>query len=123
ALGPEHVVAHLAAFVVIARRRKAWRAVRSGGWMARAALVIVAFGMAANVAWGVAVQPHPGMELGAMLRDIGPSIGDLPKVFRQAVAVFGWQDVPAPLIVPLLWGILFLGITALALLVGCRRQR
>jgi hypothetical protein len=122
-LGPYLVVANAVAFVLLAGPRAARRVVRSGRRLAAVALGLSLAGIAANVAWGILVQPKPAVHLGTAAHDLWPQIQHLPTVYREAVAVFGWQDVPAPSFVWWLWGILLLGLFAVAFVVGRPRQR
>ena len=121
--GPFLVVSYAAAFVLIAGPHRARRTVGDAGWIGRGALAAVALGITANLAWGIAAQPSPPFSLQAAVNDLWPSVTELPTVYRQAVAVFGWQDVRAPVIVPWAWGLLLVGSLTLALSVGDRRQR
>jgi len=122
-LGPIYVVVVLAIFVLAAGPRDAVRVLRRGGRWAAAAGAAVAVGVAANLAWGVAVQPHPSPSVHSVLSWVRPSIGEVPEVLRQDIGSFGWQDVNMPRVAYLAWAVLVLVLVVAAFAVGQRRQR
>ncbi len=122
-LGPFYLLANVALLVAQAGPRGAWDRLRSGGRFAAAASTVVLLAVAANVGWGILVQPSPPFDPGSVLSSIGPAIRDIPGVLEQDVGRFGWADVRMPLAAVLAWGGVVVTLVALALLVGDRRQR
>jgi hypothetical protein len=104
----------------VARRRLAEqpRAAAGGG----AALILA---LAFILYWDLAVFPGaPERSEPATLRGLtGQSVGDLGRLLRETVGVFGWLDAYPPLVVPLGWGALVVALTAVAVVVGRRSDR
>lgn len=122
-LGPFFVVALVGLFTMAAGPRGALRTLRRGGGWALAAGTSVAVGVAANAAWGVAVQPHPSPSIRSVLSLVSPSAKEVPEVLRQTIGSFGWQDVNMPRVAYLAWAALLGALVALAFIVGRQRQR
>ena len=78
---------------------------------------------AANVAWEVFVQPHPGNLLRDLPSGLLGAASGLPEVMRQFIGVFGWLDTGLPTLAYLVWRLLVVVVITLALLVGNRRER
>lgn len=53
----------------------------------------------------------------------GQSVGDLGRLLREVVGVFGWLDATPPLVVPLGWGAMVVALVAVACLLGTRFDR
>jgi hypothetical protein len=122
-LGPFYLLAIVAVFVVQARPTPAWRVVRGGGWLAAAAVVATGVGVAANVAWGMAVQPQPPLDLGSVLSSVWPSVMEVPEVLAHGVGRFGWADVGMHPVAYVAWGAVVVGMVAVAFRVGRSRER
>ncbi|HEX2047722.1 MAG TPA: DUF2142 domain-containing protein [Acidimicrobiales bacterium] len=122
-LGPFYLLAIVAVFVVHAGPKRAWQVVRGGGWAAAVALAATGIGVAANVAWGLAVQPRPPFDLGRVLSAVWPSIKEVPEVLAQDVGRFGWADVDMPGVAYLAWGAVVVALVAVAVRVAGPRQR
>lgn len=122
-LGPFYLLAIVAVFVAHVGPTRAWPVVRRGGWAATAAVAATAAGVAANVAWGLAVQPQPPLDLGNVLSWVWPSIKEIPDVLGQDVGRFGWADVYLPTVAILAWGAVVVAMVAVAFAVGGPRQR
>lgn len=123
-IGPFLLVADLLIFLVLVGPRGAWRIGRRAGRAALAATAAVVLGVAANVAWGVAVQPQPGLPpIDDALGEVGPTVRQLPEILRQVVGIFGWQDVNMPLLASLAWGGLVAALIVVAFVIGQWRQR
>jgi len=121
--GPVYLLADVGLLVVQGGPRAAWRTVRKGGRLAAAAGVVMLLAVAADVAWGVVVQPHPSVTAGAVLSAVGRSILDVPHVLGQDVGSFGWADVAMPRGAYVVWGAVVLGLVVVAFSVGRPRQR
>jgi len=122
-LGPFFLLAHAALLVLLLGPRQVFLTLRSGRWWSAAALAAIVAGVAANAAWGLVVQPHPPLDVGAVLGWIPHSLGDLREVLRQDVGSFGWADVNMPKAAYAAWTALELVLVAAAFVVGSRRQR
>lgn len=122
-LGPFFLVAHLMIYLTLVGRRQALQTLRLGGRKAAAACTALVAGVAANVAWGVAVQPHPGVRPEHLLPSILPSLREIPAILRHSVGIFGWQDIPIPLMATRAWFVM-VGVTVIVgFVLGNRRQR
>jgi len=122
-LGPVFLVALVGLFVVAAGPRGAVDVLRRGGRWATAAGAAVSIGIIANLAWGIAVQPHPSPGLRSVLSWVGPSVREVPEVLRQDIGSFGWADVNMPRAAYLAWGLMVVGLVVMAFVIGQRRQR
>ncbi len=89
---------------------------------AAAAVAVVAAGIA-GAAWELANQPRPSPSGTGVADAIGPSLANLPTLFRQAVGVFGALDAPMPAVGHLGWLALLAALTVAAVAVGARRDR
>ncbi len=121
--GPFFVAANVALVLAHVGPRRAAATISAGGRLAVAGLGLVALAVAANLAWGVAVQPRPDADLHSVLSWVGPSLREVPEVLRQDVGVFGWADVSMPRVAYGAWAVLAVGLVALALAVAGRRER
>jgi hypothetical protein len=122
--GPLFVVATLLVVAALAGRDGLRSAVAPPRAPAAATAALVAIAAAFNSFWELTQQPHPG----ASTSDIRPGLhnawDDLPGLAKQVVGVFGTAlDVPLPLVVYLLWGLLLAGVVGLALRLGSQRER
>ncbi|MBJ7608963.1 MAG: DUF2142 domain-containing protein [Candidatus Dormibacteraeota bacterium] len=92
------------------------------GWAsATGAILVVA--IAANVAWQMAVAPHPPLTLAALRSGAGSVFGGVATLGRQLIGVFGWIDVPLPWPAYLPWALMLALLLLGAFLVAGRRQR
>src|SRR5204863_9339786 len=89
-LGPYFVVAHVVVFVVIAGRHRAWAIARAKPWRTVVTAAVVGAAVAANVIWGVLVQPKPDVDVGATPDYAARTIREVPRIYREAVSTFGW---------------------------------
>ncbi|MDQ4067959.1 MAG: DUF2142 domain-containing protein [Actinomycetota bacterium] len=122
-LGPYYLLVIVALFVVQLGPSRAWRALRGGGRLAALAVAATAAGVAANVAWGVAVQPNPPFDVGDAISSLGWAVRDVPEVLAQNVGRFGWADVDMPRPAYPLWGAMVAVMVGVAFAVGRPRQR
>ena len=122
-LGPFYLLAIVGVFVVQGGPKRAWRVIREGGWVAAAAVAAAGIGVAANLAWGLAVQPSPPLDPGSVLSAVWPSIKEVPEVLAHDVGRFGWADVGMHPLAYVSWGAVVVGLVAVAFRVGERRQR
>jgi Predicted membrane protein (DUF2142) len=123
--GPAWLALSVAAIVVVggipvARRRVAEqpRAAAVGG-------ALLAAGFAFVVYWDLVVFPRAPerSEPGTLSGLAGQSVGDLGRLLRESIGVFGWLDVTPPAVVPLGWGALVVAVVAIACLLGHRFDR
>jgi len=121
-LGPIFVISILVLFVVAAGPGRAIGLLRRGGRWAMGAGAVVSLGIAANVVWGVVVQPHPKLSL-SVLSLLGVSAREVPGVLREDIGSFGWQDVNMPRAAYVAWGAMVVALVVVAFVVGRRRQR
>jgi Predicted membrane protein (DUF2142) len=121
--GPFFVAANVALVLVLTGPRRVGRLVAAGGRLAVAAVGLGVLCVAANVAWGVAVQPRPSADLDSVLSWVGPSVREVPEILRQDVGAFGWADVDMPWPAYAAWAVLAGGLLGLALFVAGRRER
>ena len=122
-LGPFYLLAIVALLVVQGGPKRAWRVVRGGGWAAAAAVGATGIGVAANLAWGLAVQPSPPLDLGSVLSAVWPSITEVPGVLGHGVGRFGWADVGMHPVAYVAWAAVVVGLVAVAFRVGDPHQR
>jgi hypothetical protein len=118
--GP-YLLAAALAVIVLSSPRQTWVALRS-----RAALwsgLVLAACLGASVAWNLFVQPHPDLGVGDVLDWAGTAVRRWPRVYREAVAAFGWHDVEVSAAVHWAWGALLLSVIGLALAIGTWWQR
>lgn len=122
-LGPFYLLAIVAVFVAQGGPGRAWRVVRGGGWGAAAAVAATTVGVAANVAWGLAVQPRPPFDVGKVLAGVGPAVLDVSQVLGHGVGRFGWADVGMPAPAYVAWAAVVVALVGVAFAVGRPRQR
>jgi hypothetical protein len=122
-LGPFLLAAVLGVFLVAAGPRGSARIARRGGWWAWLAGSVILLGVAANLAWGIRVQPSPSVDLESAFSWIGRSVRDMPEVLRQDVGSFGWADVNMPMAAYLAWGAMIGVLVVTAFAVGRARDR
>jgi Predicted membrane protein (DUF2142) len=90
---------------------------------ALAVVVVIALAAVAGVYWELAYQPHPSARIADIAGELGPSIGALPVLAREAVGVFGNLDTRMPDVVHVVWAALVLCVAAVALVLGEQRER
>ncbi|MDP9389003.1 MAG: DUF2142 domain-containing protein [Actinomycetota bacterium] len=122
-LGPFFLAADLMVLLLIVGPREAWRKARAGGKAALGAVAALVFGVTANVAWGLTVQAHPGLDLTHAWPTVGIAIGELGEIVRQGIGMFGWQDVAMPRVATNAWAGMGAALVAVGFVVGQRRQR
>lgn len=122
-LGPFYLLADLALLLVQRGPRAAWRTLRGGRRPAAGACAVVLLAVVADVAWGVAVQPHPTVKAADVLSSVGPSILEVPGVLAEDVGSFGWADVVMPRGAYVVWAAVVLALVVVAFAVGRRRER
>jgi hypothetical protein len=109
--GPVWLVLITVVVLVYRGPRVSWRAFRSGGAVAIAAVVVCVVAGVATLAWQVTVQPAYQAALTPTLNNATPSM--IGSVLSRAIAVFGWGEAtPAPLMVQV-WALLVGGLVAL----------
>ncbi|MFN2452481.1 MAG: DUF2142 domain-containing protein [Candidatus Dormibacteria bacterium] len=92
------------------------------GWAAASAGAITVATMA-NLAWQLAVAPHPALTLAAVRHGVGGAVRGVPHLGREAIGVFGWIDVPLPRLAYLPWMLLVTVVLGGALRVSRPRER
>lgn len=122
-LGPFFLLADVLLLLAALGPRRSYRIFRGGGLAALFAVVVVLVAVAANVAWGLIVQPQPPFDARSVLSWVGPSMREVPEVLRQDVGQFGWADVSMPKVAYVAWGGLVAALVGVAFVVGRRRQR
>ncbi len=122
-LGPVWIV--IMALVVIAWRgwRPCRRAVREGGLWAAAAALAIAVASASTVVWEATVQPGVDFDGAYFVKQIRPSVADLPGIGRDLVGTFGWLDTRMPNLAYGTWALMLLALVGLALLRASGRER
>jgi hypothetical protein len=122
-LAPLWVALAAALLVALAGPRRGWALVRAGGRPAAWAAGLTGAGVAANVAWSVSRGLRTPFRLGAVVHDAARLHGQLVRVGREAVGVFGWQDTAMPPFAYLAWAALLAGLVVAALVLADRRHR
>ncbi len=122
-LGPVWIVLDVVAVAALVGPRRLWATLRGGGPWAAAALVAVVAGGLATAGWELTHQPGVPIDVGFFFDQLGPSTGDLARVQRELVGVFGAIDVALPAAARWAWTGLVLGVLGAAAAVGTWRQR
>ena len=122
-LGPLWLLALLALVVVLRGPRPVLALARAHRRAAAATTAVVGSGIVATALWTIIVEPHAEVRPSTVIGGVGPGLRQLPEVARHAVGSFGWFDVDLPWPLYALWGVLVVGMVALALVVGSRRER
>ena len=119
--GPVWAVALLGLFVALAGLRGSISRLRAGGRTAVAALIAIAVGCAATLAWDLSFMPAPprSPQPGRLFE----AVAHLPELLRQSIGVFGWLDTAMPALAYTAWRVMIIALIGLALLVGTRRER
>ena len=120
-LGPLWVVALGVVFAVHGKLTVA--SLRAGGWAAVgsvSAVVVAAFG---TVAWELVVQRRGGLAARELGRWLLPSLGEVSKIWRQQIGVFGSLDAALPPIAYRWWTLMLLLLLSFAFVAGSGRDR
>ena len=119
--GPVWATALLLLVVALSGVRGTLLRLRAGGAVAGAALVAIALGSLATLAWDMTFMPAPprSPQPGRLLE----AAAHLPELLRQSIGVFGWLDTAMPALAYTAWRVMLIALIGLALLVGTRRER
>ena len=123
ALGPAFVLLLLVTVALLVGPRVALERARRGGRPAFVAGAAVVAASALSTWWEFTYQPRPSPSGQSLVDALGPSLENLPTIFRHAVGVFGALDAEMPTVGYLLWAALLLALLGAAVDVGSRRDR
>ncbi len=119
-LGPVWVLLDVALWVAVIGPRPAWGRIREHPWRGGLAAAALVTSIVLNRAWEQAygartkVSPIPG------LSDL--PFGDAPHLLREAIGIFGYLELPVPLLGSHAWTLALLVLFALAVRLGSLRD-
>jgi Predicted membrane protein (DUF2142) len=113
-LGPAFLCVIAVSITLVMGPRRMLRVIRGSPRHALSAGVAIALGVVAGLAWELAAQPHPGGSIGALARELGPSLSNLGTVARQAVGMFGKFEISLPGWAFAAWGVLIAAVLFMA---------
>jgi hypothetical protein len=109
--GPVWMVLITVVVVVYRGPHVSWRALRSGGTMAIATLVVCVVAGVATLSWQVATEPAFQSSLAPTLSSASPSM--IGEIFSRAIATFGWGEASPVSVLAQVWGLLVASVVAL----------
>lgn len=122
-LGPLWMAVAVAAVVAAQGLRPMWQRLREGGKWSAGPVAAIGLAGLSTVVWEWVFQP--GIEFdGAWFRhEVLPAVGDLSRVWREMVGVFGWLDTDLPGPAYMVWALVVAVLVVVALVVATWRQR
>ena len=121
--GPLWVVMGVALLLALAGPRRAWALARGAPVAAGLAGGAVLVAVVLNRLWEAAYGPQIGFGLSPVWSSLGAGRRQLDEVMLQAIGKFGYLDLALPAVAYVVWAALALGLMALALALGTRRDR
>jgi len=79
--------------------------------------------ISANVGWQIAISPHPHVSVAALSHGVGAVLTGLPRLGREWIGVFGWEDVPLPRPAYVAWSLMIGLLLLTAFVLANRRER
>jgi hypothetical protein len=122
-LGPLFVVLMVASVVVLVGWRRALSVLTAAPGRAAVTAATVALAAVVGTVWERTRQPHLPVGPGAVRKGLDPAIDILPGLSKEAVGVFGADNIFMPLTFYVVWWLMLAVLLAAALYVGRGLER
>jgi hypothetical protein len=106
--------------LVFRGRRASWRALRAGGVLAVATVVVCVIAAAVTLVWQLAVQPASLESPAATLGKASPSM--IGFILSRAVGTYGWGEAAPPAILVQFWALMVAALVVLGVASAVRRR-